>query len=247
VPKLDDHYTDPRLVDLYDLENTSRADTDFYLALASELGAQRILDLGCGTGVLTRELATNSREVTGVDPSPAMLAYARRQPGAERVRWIEGDSSALGTSDADLVTMTGNVAQIFLDDADWQATLVAIHGALRPGGYLAFESRNPDARGWEQWTKADSYGKFDSPHGPVETWVDVVSAVDGLVSFEAHNVFEATGEDVVVESTLRFRTLDETTRSLNEVGFTVERVYGDWSRGAFTPTSRVMIFVARRD
>ena len=45
--------------------------------------------------------------VVGVDPAPAMLAYARQQPGAERVRWVEGDSSALGQPEADLVLMTG--------------------------------------------------------------------------------------------------------------------------------------------
>src|SRR5690242_1485933 len=142
--KLDRHYTDPRLVELYDGDNPRGADTDFYVRLAEELGARRILDLGCGTGILTRELAVDGREVIGVDPAPAMLAYARRQPGAERVRWIEGDSSALGTPEADLVIMTGNVAQIFLDDAEWAATLRDIAAALRPGGHLAFESRNPD-------------------------------------------------------------------------------------------------------
>src|SRR5262245_34286583 len=141
--QLDLHYVDPRLVELYDIENTRGADTDFYVGLAADLDARTILDLGCGTGLLTRELAVDGRQVIGVDPSPAMLAYARRQPGADRVRWVEGDASAVGTPAADLATMTGNVAQVFLDDAEWAATLRAIHTALRPGGRLAFESRNP--------------------------------------------------------------------------------------------------------
>src|SRR5215831_10422773 len=53
VMKLDRHYTDPRLVELYDLENPRGVDTDFYIRLAAELDAHRILDLGCGTGLLT--------------------------------------------------------------------------------------------------------------------------------------------------------------------------------------------------
>src|SRR5215210_7485227 len=93
--KLDQHYVDPRLVELYDIENTRDADTDFYVRLAADLDARTILDLGCGTGLLTRELAIDGRQVVGVDPAPAMLAYARRQPGADRVQWVEGDSGVL--------------------------------------------------------------------------------------------------------------------------------------------------------
>src|SRR5215831_12527166 len=96
--KLDLHYVDPRLVELYDHDNPRGADTDFYLRLAATLDAHQVLDLGCGTGLLTLELAAvDGRFVMGVDPAPAMLAVARRKPGAERVTWIEGDASALGT------------------------------------------------------------------------------------------------------------------------------------------------------
>src|SRR5262245_41645146 len=123
---IEQHYLDPRLVELYDIENPRGPDTDFYVGLAANLDAHRIIDLGCGNGLLTRDLAINGRYVVGVDPSPAMLAVARRQPGADRVQWVEGDSGALGTPEADLVVMTGNVAQVFLDDSDWMIALCAI-------------------------------------------------------------------------------------------------------------------------
>jgi SAM-dependent methyltransferase len=245
--KLDEHYVDPRLVELYDLENPRGVDIDFYLSLAAELDAHRILDLGCGTGLLTRELATPGRQVIGVDPAPAMLAFARRQPGAERVQWVEGDARALGTPEADLLVMTGNVAQVFLDDAEWLNTLAAIHAALRPGGYLAFESRNPHQRAWERWNREVTYERFDSPNGPMESWLELVRVGDDRVIFEGHNVFSSTGEVVIVNSELRFRTLDELSRTLADSGFTVEHVYGDWKKGPLLNTSRVMVFVARRD
>jgi SAM-dependent methyltransferase len=244
--QLDQHYVDPRLVELYDIENTRGADTDFYVRLAADLDARTILDLGCGTGLLTRELAIDGRLVIGVDPAPAMLAYARRQPGADRVRWVEGDSSALGTPAADLVIMTGNVAQVFLEDAEWAATLRAIYAALREGGRLAFESRNPDDRAWERWNREATYERLDSPHGPMECWLELVSVGHGLVRFEGHNVFTATGEVLVASSELRFRSRAELTDSLVNSGFIVEHVYGDWDRGPFVASSRVMVVVARR-
>lgn len=244
---LDRQYTDPRLAELYDLENARGADTDFYVRLVVDLDAHRVLDLGCGTGLLTRELVGDGRQVVGVDPAPAMLAVARWQSGADRVRWVEGYSDVLGTPEADLVLMTGNVAQVFLDDHEWDATLRAIHAALRPGGYLAFESRNPDDRAWERWNREITYKRFDSPHGPMECWVELVGVGSDRVRFEGHNVFAATGEVVVASSELRFRSLTELTDSLTNTGFTVEHVYGDWELGPVTDTSRVMVFVARRD
>ncbi len=245
--KLDEHYVDPRLVALYDIENPHGADTDFYIQLAADLDARRILDLGCGTGLLTRQLAVDGRHVMGVDPARAMLAVARRQPGAERVQWVEGDAAALGTPEADLVVMTSNVAQVFLDEEQWATTLRHIHAALRSGGHLAFESRNPDDRAWERWNREVTYEQINSPYGPMESWVELVSVGDGRVSFKGHNVFINTDEVVVVNSELRFRTLVELTDSLSHAGFTIEHVYGDWQRGPMTSTSRVMVIVARRD
>lgn len=243
--KLDLHYVEPRLVELYDLDSPRGPDTDFYVRLAADLDAHRILDLGCGTGVLTRELAAvEGRSVSGVDPASAMLAVARRKPGAEQVRWIEGDASALGTPNADLAIMTGHVAQVFLDEAEWAATLRAIHAALRPGGHLAFESRNPDDRGWERWTRDATFERIDSPFGPMECWLELIEVGNGRVRFEGHNVFAATGEVVVAPSELRFRSQAELTDSLLNAGFTVERVYGDWNRGPVTRSSREMVFIA---
>jgi len=245
--KLDQHYVDPRLVELYDLGNPRGADTDFYVRLATELDAHTIVDLGCGTGLLTHELAIDGRKVIGVDPAPVMLAVARRQRGADRVHWIEGTSNSLGTPEADLVVMTGNVAQVFLDDAEWATTLCDIHAALRPGGHLAFESRNPDDHAWERWNRQATYEQIDLPYGPMECWLELVSVGNGRVVFEGHNVFTSTGEVVVASSELRFRSLAELTTSLIGAGFTVEHVYGDWDRKPFDSASRVMVFIARRN
>lgn len=246
MPKLDKHYTDPRLVQIYDIENPRGIDTDFYLNLANELNAEKIIDLGCGTGLLTRELASTKRSVIGVDPSSAMLDYAQRQPNAENVTWIEGDANTLRQSQADLVVMTGNVAQVFLTDSDWMTTLKSIHHTLKSGGCLAFETRNPDARGWEKWNRENSYFEFESPNGPMSTWVEVTEIKDNLVYFNGHNIIKNTGENIIVESALRFRNLEEISKSLDDVGFTIKNIFGYWDKTPHSEQSSLMIFIAQR-
>ena len=69
---------------------------------------------------------------------------------------------------------------------------------------------------------------------------------DGIVSYENHYVFAATGEEIVVQNQLRFRTDEELTRSLAGAGFVVERLYGDWDRRPAGPTTPELIVVAIR-
>lgn len=244
--QLDRHYVDPKLVEMYDLENPLGEDSEFYLSFADKIDAKIILDLGCGTGLLTRKLATGDRQLFGIDPAGAMLAYARQQPNAGKVTWIEGTAGDIGPKKADLLIMTGNVAQIFLDEPSWMETLRGIYTALKPGRYVAFESRNPDAKAWEEWTRENSFYTLDSPSGPVECWVEVVSAADGLVHFQGFNRFLNSGEEIIVDSTLRFRTQGEIESSLIKASFTVENVYGDWHGGPVTKQSRPMVFIAKK-
>jgi len=244
--KLDLHYTDPRLVDLYDSDNPRGIDHDFYIQLAKDINATTIFDLGCGTGLLTRELAGKGWNLTGIDPSSAMLAYAQKQPNANLVRWIEGDSSAMGDLKTDLVLMTGNVAQVFLTETDWLRTLRHIHNALQSGGYVAFGSRNPAAKAWETWERDYSYKRNQTIHGEMESWLELVSVQDGRVHFQGHNIFTGTGETLIIDSILRFRTEQEIRTSLEQAGFIIKQVYGDWKRQPIAIGSKVMVFVAQR-
>ena len=252
--KLDLHYVEPRLVQLYDTDNPLGIDSAFYMQMADELDAKVIVDLGCGTGLLTRKLAKDGRRVIGIDPSAPMLEHGKQQPGAERVEWILGDASNMGQrltqgqQVADLAIMTGNVAQVFLDDGEWQATLGHFAKAVKPGGTLAFESRNPLAKGWESWNKENTHGVEQTPFGPLECWLDVVEVGENqrTVKFEATNIFQETGETLVIESELRFRTAGEITLSLQQAGFSVERIFGNWEKKPFTPADPIMVFIAKK-
>jgi SAM-dependent methyltransferase len=155
-------FGEPRLAAIYDVvEGERREDLDHYLTLADELGARSLLDVGCGTGIFACRAARRGMDVTGVDPAGASLEVARARPGAERVRWLHGDATGLPELQVDLATMTANVAHVFLTDEDWAATLTGVHAAMRPGGHLVFEVRDPARRPWERWTRTDV--GFDPP------------------------------------------------------------------------------------
>ncbi|MDR5738865.1 methyltransferase domain-containing protein [Caballeronia sp. LZ016] len=242
-------YSDPRIVALYDALNPAGPDTAFYLALAGS--ARHVVDLGCGTGLLACELAERGYRVTGIDPSREMLRIARRRAGGDRVNWIEGDAGALPFAGAaDLLVMTGHVAQIFLDDASLLATLMAARRALRPGGRIAFESRNPAARAWEDWTPDRSRRRIAAADGRiVDVWQERHAAPDpdatGRVAFTTHYRFCADGETLRADSELRLRARDELARLLTQAGFAHIEWYGDWNRAPVEATSRELIAVAR--
>jgi SAM-dependent methyltransferase len=168
-------FEDPRLAAIYDPLDPDRSDLEVYAAIADELGATRVLDVGCGTGTFALLLAGRGLEVVGVDPSGASLAVARAKAGAERVRWIDGDATTLPPLTVDLATMTANVAQAIADEPTWEGTLQGVYEALRPGGHLVFETRDPAVEAWREWTRDASYSLDEIDDlGVVENWADLV-------------------------------------------------------------------------
>ncbi|MFC9691715.1 class I SAM-dependent methyltransferase [Kribbella sp. NPDC056951] len=235
-----DPYGDEKLVELYDLDNPDGDDHAYFRALADSLDARKIVDLGCGTGLLTRSLATPGREVIGIDPSPTMLNYARRTPSS--VTWLTGDASVISpTADVDLVVCTGNTV---MHIPDLPAALTALAGALRDGGVLAFESRNPVARAWESWTREATYGERDTPIGHLTEWLDLIEVADGRVVFDAHNRYD-DGRDDVYRNELYFRSLAEISDALDAAGFAVQVTAG-WQGEPFSVDSRLMVFRAEK-
>ncbi|MFT4296780.1 MAG: class I SAM-dependent methyltransferase [Micropruina sp.] len=237
----DAKFADPRLAPLYDRFEADRDDLDAYLAIVEEFGAREILDVGCGTGVFALLLAERHHQVTGVDPAAASLAVARAKPGADKVRFILGDATTLPPLQVDLATMTGNVAQVFLSDADWTATLAGIHRALRPGGRLVFESRDPARRVWQDWLRDWTPQRVEvAGVGVVESWGKVTRVAVPFVTFDGAVSFP-DGTVVPTSSTLRFREREELEASLAATGFRVDEV-----RDAPDRSGHEFVFVATR-
>lgn len=236
----DEKFASPRIAAILDRLDASRDDLEAYRAIVDEFGARSVLDVGCGTGTFACLLAAAGLDVVGVDPAAASLDVARRKPGADRVRWLLGDATRLPPIGVDIATMTGNVAQVFVDDADWLATLAGIRSALSPAGRLVFEVRDPARRAWEGWNRAASFTRTEIPGvGTVASWVELTEVAPPLISFRWTYQFENDGAVLTSDSTLRFRERPKIEASLAQTGFDVLDV-----RDAPDRPGREFVFVA---
>jgi SAM-dependent methyltransferase len=218
----DEIFAHPSLARIYDAFDGNRDDLDLYVDLIRGLDARHVLDIGCGTGSLPVLLARCGVKVTAVDPALGSLEVARSKDGADRVTWILGDATTLPALQVDVVVMTGNVAQVFLSDAEWTATLQGIREAIAPGGRFVFETRRPERRAWETWAiiTGPVVREVDGV-GEVEQRRDVTDVAPPYVSFRYSYRFSRDAQTVTSDSTLRFRSRDEIERSLNDAGFNI--------------------------
>jgi ubiquinone/menaquinone biosynthesis C-methylase UbiE len=143
--------------------------------LAARLGdiaaGDAVADIGCGTGTAVRHAAGLGASVTGIDPAPVMLRFARlltrRSPQA--VRYVEGSAEALPLPDSS-VSVAWSIACVH-HWADLDAGLAEVRRVLKPGGRLVAIERltQPGATGLAShgWTaeQASAFADRCLAHG----------------------------------------------------------------------------------
>jgi SAM-dependent methyltransferase len=214
-----------RLAPLYDAFDGQRDDLPAYVGIADELGAHRVLDVGCGTGSLAILVAGAGRAVVGADPAAASLDVAKSKDTNAAVTWVHTDAAGVPAAGADLAVMTGNVAQVFLTDQDWAQALQVIGAALRPRGHVVFETRCPGRRAWQEWAADTGQVTLDIPgSGQVERRREVTAVNLPFVSFRDTYTLLADGAVITSDSTLRFRSREDLEPSLAAHGYQVLQV-----------------------
>ena len=91
--------------------------------------------------------------------------------------WLHGDATTLPALGVDAAFMTANVAQVFVTEADWMATLLG-RGVAAPPRQLVFETRDPARRAWEQWTPSWPNGGVDCLASACQSWEEVIDVTD---------------------------------------------------------------------
>jgi len=154
-----------RIASRYDLTNTvMTCGVDALwrrraIAMLDAAPDARLLDLCCGTGVMTRDLAARTAEgrVTGVDFSPAMLAIARTRMAAPRVEFVEADLLHLPFDDSTFDGAAMGFSMRNLVDID--AGLREVVRVLRPGAtFVNLEIAKPPNPLWRRLFYLHFYG-----------------------------------------------------------------------------------------
>lgn len=208
-----------------------------------------ILDVGCGTGRHSIELAKRGYIVTGIDLSAAQLDRARKKAAAAdvTVHFVQADALNLGyRSQFDAVIVIGAAFGLLETDEKNFEILENVSGALRPRGVLILVTTN---------------GLFPLFHS-VKDFInefyghDVIkSSTFDLMTFRDRAEYEHVDDDGNVRLLTcdeRYYVPSEITWLLKTAGFTEIEIYaaelgGRWSREAkLTPDDLDMLVVARK-
>ncbi len=194
------------------------AEVDFFLTLFPIPAKARILDMGCGTGRHSIELARRGYKVTGVDLTPAMLEVARAKAATAGVdvTWIQGDATRFKseeTFDAALCVCEGGFGLIGADDDPEQhdaAILRSISACLKAAGGFLLTGLNGYSAIRQMKDEHVANGSFDT--------VTMVANYDDEMGLPEGKRIMRIRERLFIAP--------EVVRMLKGAGFTVEHVYG---------------------
>jgi len=229
-------------VDRFPAEETAAEVDGLVEALGLREGS-RVLDLACGHGRHSVELAGRGCRVTGVDLSEPSLELARARASEARVevRFERADMRRIGFEEEfDAVINMFTAFGYFAEDSDNQLVLARVAAALVPGGAFLLEIVNPvsvfgrfEARGWH--TLADGTimleeRVYDAPRGRFETcWT-----------------FVRRGERREQRFSHRAYTAPELAAMTAAAGLHVEQLWGGLDGSDLEMGSRRIVMLARK-
>jgi ubiquinone/menaquinone biosynthesis C-methylase UbiE len=164
------------------------AELDAFVSIVKPGG--RVLDAGCGTGIVARALVDNGYQVTGIDISQKMLDLANRR--VPEATFEVGDMTALQYEDESFDGIVSTYAVFHIPRTKHYSLFLDFHRILRKGGALLFGIGSKETDGTDgvwKWEDFQSVPMFWSYYPPSKTVELLVSA--GFQIVFARNVEQA--------------------------------------------------------
>lgn len=222
-------------------ERTSR-EIDFILEQLELPPAARLLDVGCGFGRHSLELAGRGFAVTAIDPAAAMIAAARERAAAAGVsidfQQIAAESMAIGEKFEAAICLFTTLGQI-TTDGDNSALVERVYTALKPGGAFVVEVPQRDTA-VSQLKPSDKFGEGER-YTAVSRRYDAASRV-------VTETFELVSPGKKRTYWLQYRlySRDELKQLLAAAGFTVTAMFGDYAGTPLSTDSPTMVMIGRK-
>ena len=241
-------FTDPPNYDIEEGER-SAARIAFYCGLAQRIGGP-VLEIACGSGLVTVPIAAASLEVTGLDLARPMLEHARKKAERQRLKihWVEADARSFDLATKyQFILLTGNAFQAFLRREDQEALLASVKRHLAPHGIFAFETRNPS--GHDLATHPEE--EFDQSYLSVEGFQVAVSFTQGydpikqVMYWTSYRRWHdgARSHQKETHIACRFTYPQELEALLHYNGFQIIEQYGDWEKALLSTSCPSIISV----
>ncbi len=152
---------------------------------------QRVLDVGCGTGVVSITAARAGAKVNGIDLTPELLERARENSriAAVEVDWREGDAEALPFKESEYDVVLSQFGHMFAPRPE--IAVREMLRVLRPGGVIAFSTWPPELMIGRSFTLVGSYMPPPPPGvSPPPQWGDVAIVKERLGNAVKEIVFD---------------------------------------------------------
>lgn len=209
-----------------------------------------ILDLCCGTGIVTVPLAQTGFEVVGVDISEAMLETARSKvEGMQNLTFILQDALEFETPQRfGLALMTGNAFQCFLTERDLERLFAKVYELLSSGGIFIFDTRLPEGYDLTLDDDFKLWSEYKDVSGNPARFLVKQAAYDaehGVLHYEMKDVF-VDGSETPSSEALKFTPLATLLALAQNAGFEAVGQYGDWNLGPLLEGTDSGVFEFRK-
>jgi D-alanine-D-alanine ligase len=237
--------------DVYQNVHLTRREVDKVANLLARTGAAlegAVLDLACGTGRHSIEMATRGCTVTGMDRSPRFIIRARHAAGRLPIQFVLGDMRNLDrefhSRSFSKVTLLGNSFGFF-DDSTNRHILQQIHEVLKRGGYFVFDGCDRalflrELKPYDFFVvQTPSFGKVLD-----ERWRAWYPKENLLKCRKRHSA----GDEVLLDTTyeLRLYELSEFSLLVRELGFRLACMDAFMSEADVGAMSSRMFFVCQK-
>jgi SAM-dependent methyltransferase len=236
--------------DLYDALLPVGAHVPFYVDLARQQGGA-VLELACGTGLITIPIAVDGRPAVGLDRSLAMLNVAKSRASAvgAPISLIQSDMRDFALSrDFALIFIARNSLLHLLSTVDLLAAFTAVRRHLAPNGVFAFDIFNPNV----ELLARPPGQRFPVMEADTATFgplcVEVTNDYDSAAQVNRATWYISTPgkrDAWIVPLVLRSIFPQELPLLLSAAGLELISRYGDLGREPFGPGSRAQVCLCR--